>query len=530
MRRALVRSAAVVGCVGWMARNLGCDPASTSGIPVDTDGDGLNDVDERMVYGTSPVLADTDGDGINDYAEIVTNVFDPLTAPLRFNPRVADVPLMEVEIISPPLVSLRLIDINGEARTFEVLRMWQDAFTVTESATAAVTDTNTFGESDTLMGEVTFSREDAITREFPAGGSQTGVAGASGGSDPSGGAGDERANAGNGGSDAGRDASAVDSGDGQRRGEDTQREDGNAADGNTSGGGGGADGSESGPIMVTMTVGRSATNGFSFTVNRSTSTQVSLSFTEQQARQFLESLTLAQAYEQSHQIQASGGVMEVLAVMRNRSNVPFQVTNLMLAASLLTPSGLEMPIGNLDYQHFITSFQPFSIAPGQEIGPLNFQRDELTLEQVAALLQNMRGIILRVGVYELSDANEKPYAFDVPAIRSRTATIEINYGSLRPPERHLVATNLDPGRPGVTARQALGEILRIPFVCEEDRGVISVRGVAAADMGGHWCLYHHRRVDGAVSVTSYCDDETSFDCSRIELRAGDLLRLRWIER
>jgi hypothetical protein len=43
----------------------------------DTDKDGLNDYDEKNIYGTSPYLADTDSDGLNDQLE-VTSGTDPL--------------------------------------------------------------------------------------------------------------------------------------------------------------------------------------------------------------------------------------------------------------------------------------------------------------------------------------------------------------------------------------------------------------------------------------------------------------------
>ena len=45
----------------------------------DTDGDGLADADELLVYGTSPTLADTDGDGVDDGAEITAGT-NPLDA------------------------------------------------------------------------------------------------------------------------------------------------------------------------------------------------------------------------------------------------------------------------------------------------------------------------------------------------------------------------------------------------------------------------------------------------------------------
>ena len=53
-------------------QKLGADPHNP-----DTDGDGLSDFNEVMVYGTNPLKADTDGDGFTDKEEI-TKGYDPL--------------------------------------------------------------------------------------------------------------------------------------------------------------------------------------------------------------------------------------------------------------------------------------------------------------------------------------------------------------------------------------------------------------------------------------------------------------------
>jgi hypothetical protein len=44
---------------------------------VDSDGDGLSDADEIVVYGTDPLQTDTDGDGVSDFNEVVFGT-DPL--------------------------------------------------------------------------------------------------------------------------------------------------------------------------------------------------------------------------------------------------------------------------------------------------------------------------------------------------------------------------------------------------------------------------------------------------------------------
>ncbi|MDG6225458.1 MAG: transglutaminase domain-containing protein [Candidatus Thermoplasmatota archaeon] len=44
----------------------------------DTDGDGLSDGEEVLIYGTNPLMADTDGDGLTDYEEVMIYGTDPL--------------------------------------------------------------------------------------------------------------------------------------------------------------------------------------------------------------------------------------------------------------------------------------------------------------------------------------------------------------------------------------------------------------------------------------------------------------------
>jgi len=57
--------------------NLEAAEAGHPAVPLDTDGDGLVDIDELLVYGTSPAIPDTDGDGVDDGTEVAYNT-DPL--------------------------------------------------------------------------------------------------------------------------------------------------------------------------------------------------------------------------------------------------------------------------------------------------------------------------------------------------------------------------------------------------------------------------------------------------------------------
>ncbi len=52
---------------------------SSGETAVDTDGDGVSDIDEKNLYGTDPSSSDTDGDGVSDSVEIMRG-YDPLDA------------------------------------------------------------------------------------------------------------------------------------------------------------------------------------------------------------------------------------------------------------------------------------------------------------------------------------------------------------------------------------------------------------------------------------------------------------------
>lgn len=438
----------------------GCDSAKSRGGFVDSDGDGLSDADEIASYGTSPLLADTDGDGISDFDEIVQHEFNPARTPHRFNPRVADLPNMELRVLGAPLLTLRLTTSDGESWTYTTSRTI--GYATTWSATLSETDSfsSTFGVADTLSKTASYS-----LTEYPAA--------------PK---------------DAGADADDVDSG---TKASDTAQ-------------------LSAGPSVVTIADSNSST------VNRADTTGVTLSFSATEAQQLSDALTYAQSYSQSHQIAASGGVIEVLVEIHNSGTLPFRVTNLVLAASLLG-DGDVMPVGNLDINTAFFTFVPYALAPGGLQGPVVFSKDYLTLDQMAALVQYNEGLRITVGVYELSDAAGKPYVFDALTIASRTATISIDYGGERPSERFLVATNLRPGDPGVRMDQVLSDILRIPFAADADHGLTSVRDLGG-DAGGEWSVEQRHNVDDGDETTAY---QAPYDFAAIRVFSGDVVRLSW---
>ncbi len=72
---------------------------------VDTDGDGLDDCREVGLK-TSPSMADTDGDGYSDFDEVVTKAFSPEVDNYQFNPLIADLPKLQIRLVSVPSISL----------------------------------------------------------------------------------------------------------------------------------------------------------------------------------------------------------------------------------------------------------------------------------------------------------------------------------------------------------------------------------------------------------------------------------------
>ena len=438
MRLGLLRAAIVLVSVVWAARNLACHSAATNGNGVDRDGDGLSDIEETAIYGTSPALADTDGDGMTDGEEIARG-FAPTNDPIRFNPRVADVPMLELQITSEPLVTITLTETTGEIRTFEVARTFEESLATTVGVSQTIGWVDEVSEA--LEGTVDLS--DTVSEEAIVCAAEV----------------------------------------------DDENED------------------EGSLITVTLANGNSSTTSRAVarTVGRASAREVTLSFSNELSRQITQAVTLAESYSETHEITASGGSLKLLIVMLNRGNLPVRVTNLELSASLLAPDGSEIPVGNLHVDTINTTYQPFSVGVGEAAGPVNFVREFLSLETVARLLRDLRGIVVRVGIYELSNAKGESYVFDTALVGARTATIAIDYRGRAPPERYMVATNLDPARPGVTAERVLAEILRIPFECDPTRG--SSPCATPASESSRWSVRHRHR-DGRHQVTTtYGGDE-----------------------
>jgi hypothetical protein len=539
-----------------------CSSSDPSGPDVDTDGDGLSDNEEVHVYGTSPLLQDTDGDGFTDYKEVVDLGFDPAQDPARFNPRVADLPVMLIVLAGPPVVTIQTQEANGVVYTID------ESLSATATASVTNTWTNTNDQSNTLSesqtngndnsvsqdqhhdtattndnsttNENSTTHENSVTEPFtPIQPAIPVVATADGGSDAGRSHDAGRVRDAESDAESGADARAgADSGAGADAGAD--------AGAGSDAGAGASSGSSSGATQTTTdsvtrtnstthdnsttdTNGTGTTvtftNSVSTTVNPSTTFDTSFSFSTAQMQENSQTLTEDRSLAESHTITATGGFLKIAAFIRNPSNIGFQIANLILSATFqIGPTVLS--VGNLDLdQGAFTTFVPFSLAPGESTGPVNFITLPLTLEEIKNLVATADALVIRLGAYELNDSSGKAFSFNVTDVGSRTALLAIDYGALRPPETYQVATNYNPGHPGTTAAMVFGQILHIPYTAGPS-GLTVIRDVGVRTTSTFRWAVTRTHDEGPVAVTTqYGRKGNPYDFDAIELYAGDVLQI-----
>ncbi len=122
------------------------------GDPVgDTDGDGLSDAEERRL-GTNPELADTDGDGLDDGREVRELGFNPEANPLRYNPLVADRPLLGIELVGDPVIGMNYQRTDSSSSSLSNSLGGSSATTVTNSGTISTSIATEVSVSGSIAG------------------------------------------------------------------------------------------------------------------------------------------------------------------------------------------------------------------------------------------------------------------------------------------------------------------------------------------------------------------------------------------
>lgn len=115
---------------------------------LDSDGDGLPDVDETNVYHTDPRLADSDGDGLDDAYE----VNDPGVSPL-----VAELPVIQFSVASGATASV-VINYTRETQEGSETKREQSDFTSRSSSSHHQTSTEHFTKNtEEISAEMSYS-------------------------------------------------------------------------------------------------------------------------------------------------------------------------------------------------------------------------------------------------------------------------------------------------------------------------------------------------------------------------------------
>jgi alpha-tubulin suppressor-like RCC1 family protein len=413
---------------------------SSQDAGADTDGDGLTDDDELLVHKTSPTLKDTDGDGMSDYTECVDYGYDSTNNRYRYNPLIADLPELGINLTSPPSVSLHLTDTEGNKRTFETGRSDESARTVNQSQTNSRSSSIEMSVKTTATGTVGF------------------------------------------------------------------------------------------PPSASVSVEVGASWGF----------ERSSSFTYGQARENRQSLSNSEAFEESNEIAASGGILMVTCEIANRGNIAFKIENIILGAVVpdFTNPGIFNPIGNLilDAGNY-TSFPNMSLGPGEKLEVLNFINNGLDLTTAKNLLWDSSSLVLKPTSIELVDADGKSFSFNREEVQAKTASILIDYGGHRQTEQYRVATNADPNNWGLTIDKIMTEILDIPFEAgdtswggQTKQGLISVRDVANDETkNAYWVVVHSWDNGLETDAAGYNLATEDYEFGSILLKAGHKLVLVYIE-
>lgn len=129
------------------------DAATDAGFDdgTDSDDDGLTDFREAML-GTNPEAADTDGDGFTDFDEVVTLAFDPEVNPRQFNPRVADMPQLRVELAAVPNIGF----------DFSIATSSEVSIGTEDERASSAASTRAWGGSESLAIETSHTRSVSV--------------------------------------------------------------------------------------------------------------------------------------------------------------------------------------------------------------------------------------------------------------------------------------------------------------------------------------------------------------------------------
>ena len=263
---------------------------------------------------------------------------------------------------------------------------------------------------------------------------------------------------------------------------------------------------------VTQSLTLSASTTVSFDTSMTQENQTAL----EQMRQ--------QGFEES--TETNGGYIRVGVVIRNAGHIPFTLKHISLSSTQAS-EGVDpfVPLATLDYDGS-QAFQPTSLAANQSTGSLVFENSTLDLGTVRTMLTSARSVNIDPALYEITDVNDQPFAFQQATVASRTAKILIDYGPHAVSELYLVATNVVPGSPGRTLTSILNDTLGVPYA-QDGSGLNLVRSVASGT--GRWVVTSKRDTGTSFDVTIYDPLVAAYSIDSLDVRAGDEILLVYLE-
>ncbi len=428
----------------------------------DTDGDGLTDLDEINKYGTSPTLADTDADGFDDFREVVTFGFDASVNNLRFNPLIADIPQIDIQLTSAPDIFLNYTTTSGSSSTISTNR--------SQSSSQSVSSSQTLGQSTSF--EQSYTAGIAINAETEV------------------------------------EAGLFNVGASQK-------------------------------VGLTL----SYSNTFTF------GKESSQSWTEEQSQENSTAVDQGKAFEESSSIANSGGGLAVTILIRNGGNISYRLTNLFLSATYIDLSRPDpiVPVGNLKFDNSLV-FQPFTLAPDELSGQLNFATAELSIDTTKSLLADAQGLIISPAIFDMLDENGVSYTFNNTAMRSQDAMVIVDFAGLNAQNtlRLMVATNSDSQQAGISIADVLQKVLRLSVSTDATDGFLTeLAGVSNNEPTGRWVILHGAQSGNNKIITSIYttpSDQSrvqsinsnvsnivsSYDLNQVMVRGGDILHLVYL--
>ncbi len=383
----------------------------------DPDKDGLTNSEELNIYFTNPDVADTDGDGLSDGDEVKEFGFNPASNPYRFNPLIADLPIIGINIETVPELVLRYTDSTGTETSVSNSTGGSTVTTQTDTYTAGLS--LTYGVEAEASLSLT-GPEASVKKKFE------------------------------------------------------------------------------------------TTASFEYSREETTENQ----------KTWEEVTTSASSTSR----ETDSATIRVGVSIENVSNLTYALEHITLVANYLDGNTLR-PIATLSYDNAGGGFQTTSFAPGETSNILLFSYDNLDLGTALDVLRDARSLIVEPALYELSDADGRPFDFNKGDVDARTAFVVLDYGIVRPQEKYNVSMLSSLGDGVLDVATILGSILNADYV--ESNGLQQLRGVGG-DAASRWIvLLTHD--DGFVeTTTAYDPDAEAYALSDIQVFPGDTLSIVYL--